>query len=106
MALNQEKIQKLKIEGFIELYNKNKSFWDALAKEACAYARTNMLPVGEMLRPDDITEFLAPVVRMQKLYTKHSQRKRTTPKYICVWFSEYIIDRYFREHKLRIKRGA
>lgn len=105
MALNQVKIQKLKNEGFVDLYEKNKPFFDALTKRACAYARTDMLPVGEILRPDDITEFLSPVVEMQEPYKKHCQKKKSMPKYVRVWFSEFIIDRYFREHKLKMKGG-
>jgi hypothetical protein len=91
MALNQVKIQKLKNEGYIELYEKNKEFWDDLTKKACAYAVSNMLPVGEVIRPDDITDFLVPVVRMQSLFTKHSQKKKSVPQYVCGWFCDFII---------------
>lgn len=90
-------------ESFTTLYAKNKDLWDAMTKRACSYAG-NMLPEGEIIRPDDITEVLVPFVKLENLFIEHWQKRSIMPKYLSVWFSEYLIDVFLKEHKPRPRR--
>ena len=97
MALTLAAQQQLESASLIDLFEKDKVGWKAMAVHAHDFVKNNF-PPGSTVRPDDVAKALIPVIEVSETLTNYLKKKQLRQKYWLMYFADYILDRGFTEN--------
>lgn len=93
MAITAEEELALEAAGLINLFNKNKPQFGALAQQAYNYAKIGVTAVGMKVRPDDVITVLVPILKLTPTLTKELEANNLRQKYWFTNFGDLMLDR-------------
>ena len=94
MALSLNKLKRLGDASLVELFDKDKKLWTAMAKDAYGYTRKF---IGGEVRPDDVVPTLVPALEVSDLLRNYLAGRKLSQNYWYVWFAELIVDRLWSD---------
>jgi hypothetical protein len=96
VALSLNKLKRLGDAGLVELFEKDRKLWTAMAKDAYSYTRKF---IGADLRPDDVVPTLVPALEVSDRLRTYLASRKLTQNYWYTWFGELIVDRLWGDLK-------
>jgi hypothetical protein len=97
MALNLFKEMRLGDAGLVDLFERERDLWGAMARQAYGYVSGYIATSGGRIRPDDVVPALEPVLEVTPELRRFLEREKLRQHYWYEWFAELIIDRLWNE---------
>jgi hypothetical protein len=97
MALTLEKEQRLRNAGFFDLFEREKSLWTAMAREAYSYTKLYVERAKAQVRMDDVVGPLAEGLRVTGTLAEYLDARKLKEKYWVEWFGELIVEKLWSE---------
>ena len=105
MGLTTKKLQRLKDQGFPNLYTDNVDRWKGLLETAVSFLDRG-LAVAERIRPDDLSESLHQILEVDEVFKKYTNEERLTQQYWAKDFADYIVDQVYGKEIVGRRKGA
>jgi hypothetical protein len=93
VALNLNKLKRLQDASLTRLFERDRTLWEGMAKDAYAYTAKFVGGSAAEVRPDDIVPTLTPALEVSDRLRTYLAKAKLTQQYWYTWFAELIVDR-------------
>jgi hypothetical protein len=97
VALNLNKLKRLEDASLTRLFDRDRTLWEAMAKDAYAYTAKFVGSTGNDVRPDDVVPTLTPALEVSDRLRTYLAKSKLTQQYWYTWFAELIVDRLWTD---------